>query len=157
MLPKLREHSQSEDGFSLIEVLVVILIVSLLAAIAIAVFTDQRSKGEDVEAKASAATAARALEVCANENGGRYDMPGSLCDRSKLVDVEPTLSGLGTRLEEPVLGADTYSVTVQSARAPSEVKFTMIRRSNGEVDRVCAVGTKGKGGCRSPGGPGQDW
>lgn len=157
MLPKLREHIRDEEGFSFVELLVVILIVGLLAAIAIAVFTDQRSKGEDVEAKASAATAARALEVCANENGGRYDTPGSPCDRAALVKVEPTLVDVGTRLEEPVLASDTYTVTVQSERAPSEVKFGMSRRSNGEVDRICAVGTQGKGGCRDPGGPGQNW
>ena len=43
------------------ELLVVILIIGILAAIAIPSFLNQQDKGHDVDAKSTAATAARAL------------------------------------------------------------------------------------------------
>jgi prepilin-type N-terminal cleavage/methylation domain-containing protein len=156
MLSKLRERVREEHGFSLIELLTVVLIIGLLSAIAIAVFTNQQGKGADVEAKSGVQTAANAIETCGTENDGRYDKPGSLCDKSTLIDVEPSLADFGARLEEPVLGADTYRVTIHSKRA-SDVTFTVERRSNGTFDRSCTVGTLDKGGCPRPGDAGPDW
>ena len=40
-----------ERGFTMIEILVVLLIVAVLAAIAIPLFTNQRDKARDAEAK----------------------------------------------------------------------------------------------------------
>ena len=157
MSQSVTDRVRTDAGFALAELLVVVMILSLLAALALTVFGNQRSKAEDVEAKVSAATAARAMEVCANESGGRYDSPGEPCDRTALTKLEPTLADLGTRLDDPNLGSDTYVITVHSKRAPAEVMFTIERLSNGKMDRTCIVNGQDKGGCRNPGGPGPDW
>ncbi len=50
MLNKLRVRAQSESGFTLVELLVVMLIIGLLAAIAIRAFFILRDKANDSSA-----------------------------------------------------------------------------------------------------------
>ena len=50
MSGKLRSRVTSEDGFTLAELLVVILVIGILAAMAIPTFLAQRSKGYDASA-----------------------------------------------------------------------------------------------------------
>ena len=85
---------RSEKGFTLIELLVVILIIGILAAIAIPSFLNQRSKGNDAEAKSAAVTAAEAFETCATDNNGSY----ANCTESALISIEPTLNDARSRL-----------------------------------------------------------
>src|SRR3954464_5014257 len=73
MLLKLRQRMASEEsGFTLVELLVVMLIIGLLAAIAIPSFFNQRDKAYDASAKEMARTAETAMETYATDNGGVY-------------------------------------------------------------------------------------
>ena len=98
MLRNLRERAQSEKGFTLIELLVVILIIGILAAIAIPSFLNQRSKGNDAEAKSAAVTAAEAFETCATDNNGSY----TNCTEAALIvdraDADTTRRASGGRV-----------------------------------------------------------
>ena len=124
-----------------------ILIIGILAAIAIPSFLNQRSKGNDAEAKSTAVTAAEAFETCATDNNGSY----TSCSLATLQSIEPTLNDAGARLSVSS-GASNYTVTVTSNRDSNAATFVLARASNGTTSRTCATGSADKGGCSATSG-----
>jgi type IV pilus assembly protein PilA len=140
MINRLRVRAQGESGFTLVELLVVMLILGLLAAIAIPAFFNQRDKARDAEAKTSAKTAQTAMETYATDNNGSY--VGA--DVADLQAIEPTIAGVTLPV---VPTADTYTVRGTSATGNT---FGIVRAANGSVTYPCA--TAGDGGCPAGGG-----
>ena len=142
MLRKLRERAQEEKGFTLIELLVVILIIGILAAIAIPSFLNQRSKGNDAEAKSTAVTAAQAAETCATDNNGVVHQLHRDRDPVDRADAERRRCASGRHA-----GSNNYSVVVTSNRDSNAATFTLSRSADGTTSRTCGTGTADKGGC----------
>jgi type IV pilus assembly protein PilA len=152
MLLKLRQRMASEEsGFTLVELLVVMLILGLLAAIAIPSFFNQRDKAKDADAKELVRTAQTAMETFATDHGGKY----TGVTAANLITVEQTLnnadggdgSNNGDALTLPAAATDsTYEVQVASATGNT---FKISRAANGTTSLTCATG--GTAGCPTGG------
>jgi type IV pilus assembly protein PilA len=133
-----------EGGFTLVELLLVILIIGVLAAIAIPSFLQQKSKADDAGAKAQVHTAETAAEAYSTEHNGSY-LAMSL---GALQALEPTLKETGSaKLSVGPATATSYEVTSESVN--SKDSFTVKHLASGEVEHLCT--TAGKGGCPAAG------
>lgn len=142
MLEKLREKRNEEAGFTLVELLVVMLILGILAAIAIPSFFAQRDKATDAEAKSAVKTAQTAIETYATDNDGSY--VGAT--PAALEAIEETLPAVG--LTVPSATATTYTVSVDSTRTGVNT-FEINRIAGGDTTQTCSE--DGEGGCSSTG------
>jgi type IV pilus assembly protein PilA len=132
-------------GFTLVELLVCMLILSIMAAIALPAWLDQRGKGEDVEAKMTIRTAAIALNSHEAETGSFDATP------AQLVAIEPSLSDA---VDLRVTGDDDeYEIHERSA---STTDFWITRATTGRLMRDCS--NHGYGLCRGdPDARGNYW
>lgn len=130
---------RGQEGFTLVELLVVMLILGLLASIAIPSFFLQRDKARDADAKAAVRTAQTAAETIRTDNDGEYDGPAGVTV-ANLRSTEETLSD--STLSVPIVSRDSYTVRVQSDTGNT---FDVTRNDDGTVDQTCA--TAGDSGC----------
>ena len=160
MFSKLRERSQGESGFTLVELLVVMLILGLLAAIAIPAFFNQTNKAKDASAKSDAKTAQTAMETFRVDHNGSYagaqNTDLSAIEQTLAPDVAAgaknalTVSASNGTNAAPAAGApgtDNYRVTVKNADTGES--YFIDRASSGTQYLGCTP--TGQGGCPSTG------
>ena len=138
--PDQRRHFASEQGFTLVELLVTMLILGLLAAVAIPEFFSQVHKASDAEAKVAARTAETAIEAYAIDHDGHY----AGADPAALRAIEPTLNGDDVAVD--LAAADRYEVSVTSSTGNA---FHVTRNPNGTFDLTCEAA--GDAGCPAGG------
>lgn len=136
-----------EDGFTLVELLIVIAIVGILAAIVIPSFLNQREKAVDASAKSALSTARVAIETYATDNDNDY----TSATPARLKAIEPALNdSSASALAVSGTGPTGYTLTVTSTSGNRTYTFT---RAGGVTTRSCSVPAGDRGGC----GPGDTW
>ena len=123
----------------MMELLVVILIVGILAAIAIPQFLNQKAKGEDASSKSATRQTMTALETYYNDNGNYQ------ASTSDLQRIDGTVPNSGTAPGTMTLttAADTYTVRVHARGG----RWYEIEKTLTAVIRRC--GPANDGGCKA--------
>jgi type IV pilus assembly protein PilA len=132
-----RRRLAATDGFTLVEMLVVVLIIGTLMAIGMAAFLNQRSKAQDTGAKTAATTAATAMLVFHSEHDSFAGATPAALER-----IESALGEARNLVVDAT--ADTFTVTVGSA-ARAGSTYSIERRASGDLVRRCSL--PGQGSC----------
>lgn len=133
-------------GFTLVELVVIIMIIGVLTMIAVPAFLAQRARADDSDAQVTIRTAAIALVTHLVENETfEATLP-------ELVEIDPALGAASRFL---AVSGDSDEFTVDE-RSRSGTTFTYVHAATGIVTRVCS--RPGHGLCReNPDARGNRW
>ena len=134
--------STEERGFTLVELLVVLIIIGLLAAIVIAAFANQQDKAHDADAKTHARSAQTAMESFYVEMKSYAGVT-----RADLEEQQTSLKN-ASNLAIVTATSNEYEIEIASD-STNPVTFRVHRLPTGTIERSCSPASTG--GCQ-PGG-----
>lgn len=140
MQKKLAQKKMSQQGFTLIEIMIVVVIVGVLASIAYPNYTKYVQKGNRVEAQADLLDAAQRLQKCFTTNG-TYKAVAGTANCSVYTKIESTYKSNGKGFYE------------LSFKAVDDASFTLLAKAKVSPqtgDTVCTEIELNHQGIKSP-------
>jgi type IV pilus assembly protein PilA len=149
-------NSRSEVGFTLVEVLVIMLIMGIIAGLAVPSFLGQRTRADDGSSKAAARAAAAAMESYASDNLGSYQgVSGTILNSmDSAVPSETDAQGFANCSTGAPDNLPLCWVVTTPPNSKTGTSFTLTKRYDGQILSACSQ--HGQGGCPSDGHWGTD-
>ena len=135
-----------EDGFTLIELMVVVMIIAILMAIAIPTFLGAQDKAKDRGAQSDLRNALTAAKVIATDNAGLFYSSGTtVIDNAAMAAAEPSLTFSGTVATNGTVFVATtaggVSIDLVTTSAKSATAFFGITSDSTGVVKKCKAAT----------------
>jgi prepilin-type N-terminal cleavage/methylation domain-containing protein len=150
--------SRREAGFTLVEVLVVMLVMGILMGIAIPSFLGQRTRADDTSSKSGARAAAAAIENYASEHLGSY----AGATNTILNSMDSSIPS-NTTVEYWANCSPTYCWRITTPyNSSTGTAFQLAKEADGDIVSDCDINQNtsgmqhGAGGCPSDGHWGVD-
>ncbi|MEA2125912.1 MAG: type pilus assembly protein PilA [Solirubrobacteraceae bacterium] len=137
-----RQFAASQNGFTLTELMMTVVILGVLAAIALPSFANHRKDASDATTKALVHAGTMALQSYATEHED-YN-----ATKAEILDMAPELSDASSWTLTSSVNSFTISIT-----SPASHVFTVARTLTTPAVRTCTSGPDpaGSGGCAADG------
>lgn len=121
---------KTHSGFTLIELMIVIAIIAILAAILIPSFIRARQQGQLAACESNERNIGTSLEMYANDNNGQYPVQAAL---GPITTMAPTIVPTYMRVY-PVCPAATAAAQVYQYRSTTAGGYSVLQGLGGAAD-----------------------